>query len=214
MRVMTYNVKGLDIGLDALVEVIRDARPDVLGLQEPPRNPHAKRRLAELAERTGLSVAVAGGPARTTALLVRQGLEAHDVGARALPWRLGQVKRGYCDARVSGVLVVVLHLPLGVDERLIHLDLVLRDITTRRGPYVVVGDLNEEPGGPTWTRLLGGLTDAVAGSAPTFTARRPRRRLDAVLVSPSITVTGSSVRRDDVTRRASDHLPVVADLAL
>jgi endonuclease/exonuclease/phosphatase family metal-dependent hydrolase len=77
-----------------------------------------------------------------------------------------------------------------------------------------MGDLNEEPGGPTWARLTSGLVDAVAAPRPTFTARRPRRRLDAVLVSPGLRVTGSAVRRDDVTRRASDHLPVVVDLAL
>ena len=212
MRVMTYNVKGLDIGLDALVEVIRDADPDVLGLQEPPRGLQGGRRLAELAQRTGTVVAVAHGSARTTALLVRRGVEVRDARSEPLPWRLGQVRRGYCVARVSGVLVVVLHLPLGWRERLDHLDRVLEDVTAEPGPYVVMGDLNEQPGGPTWARLLSGLKDAVGSTAPTFTARRPRRRLDGVLVSPQLTVSGSAIRKDEVTRRASDHLPVVVDL--
>jgi endonuclease/exonuclease/phosphatase family metal-dependent hydrolase len=211
MRVMTYNVKGLDIGLDALVEVIGDARPDVLGLQEPPRGVHGRRRLTELADRTGLEVTVGGGDARTTALLTRRGVPVEEAWSQALPWRIGQVRRGYCVARIDGVTTAVIHLPLGGTERLAHLDVVLQTLAAEPGPYVVMGDLNEEPGGPTWARLLTGLTDPVE-PVPTFTARRPRRRLDAVLVSPTVRVTGSAVRRDDVTVRASDHLPVVVDL--
>lgn len=209
---MTYNVKGLDIGLEAVVGVVRDADPDVLGLQEPPRGMHGPARLAELGRLTGLDVAVAHGSARTTALLVRPGLDVAAARSQPLPWRLGQVPRGYCVARVRGALVVVVHLPLGSRERLDHLDRVLHDVVGQAAPYVVLGDLNEEPGGPTWARLLAGLTDAVESSAPTFTARRPRRRLDAVLVSPGVRVTGSAIRSDDVTVRASDHLPIVVDV--
>ncbi|WP_298459179.1 endonuclease/exonuclease/phosphatase family protein [uncultured Cellulomonas sp.] len=212
MRVMTYNVKGLDIGVGALVEVIDDARPDVLALQEPPRGRHGHRRLAELAGLTGQRVVVGEGPSRTTALLVRQGVRVDGARGRALPWRLGQVPRGYCLARIGGVTVVDIHLPLGSRERLAHLDRVLHDMLTEPGPYVVMGDLNEQPGGPVWARLGSGLVDAVESAAPTFTARRPRRRLDAVLVSPGLRVTGSTIRSDDVTRRASDHLPIVVDL--
>ena len=212
MRLMTYNVKGLDIGVDALVEVIGDAGPDVLGLQEPPRGLHGRRRLAEVAERTGLRVVAGHGASRTTALLLRRGAPLDTARAEALPWRLGQVPRGYCVARTLGVTVVVVHLPLGSRERLAQLDRVLHDVVTEPAPYVVMGDLNEEPGGPTWARLTAGLVDAVADPVPTFTARRPRRRLDAVLVGPGLRVTGSTVRSDDVTRRASDHLPVVVDL--
>jgi endonuclease/exonuclease/phosphatase family metal-dependent hydrolase len=214
MRVMTYNVKGLDIGVDALVEVVNDAAPDVLGLQEPPRGVHGQRRLAELADRTGLRVVLADRASRTTALLLRRGAPLDVATSTALPWRVGQVPRGYCVARTGGVTVAVVHLPLGSRERLAHLDRVLHDVVRRPGPYVVVGDLNEEPGGPTWARLGSGLVDAVASPAPTFTARRPRRRLDAVMVSPGLRVTGSWTRCDDVTRRASDHLPVVVDLEL
>ncbi len=214
MRVMTYNVKGLDIGVDALVEVVRDAAPDVLGLQEPPRGVHGRRRLAELADRTGLRVVLGDRESRTTALLLRRGAPLDAARAQTLPWRPGQVPRGYCLARTQGVTIAVVHLPLGSRERLAHLDRVLHDVVAQPGPYVVMGDLNEEPGGPTWARLTSGLIDAVAAPAPTFTARRPRRRLDGVLVSPGVVVTCSTVRRDDVTRRASDHLPVVVDLAL
>jgi endonuclease/exonuclease/phosphatase family metal-dependent hydrolase len=212
LRVMTYNVKGLYQDVGALVEVITEQAPDVLGLQEPPRGPLGPRRLADLADRTGLDVVIGQGPARTTALLVRPGVPVGAVRAQALPWRIGQVRRGYCVARVAGVTVVVLHLPLGSAERLMHLDLVLHDVVATPGPYVVMGDLNERPGGATWSRLQAGLRDAVESTAPTFTARRPRRRLDAVLVSPELRVTHSAIVSGDHTRRGSDHLPIVVDL--
>jgi endonuclease/exonuclease/phosphatase family metal-dependent hydrolase len=209
---MTYNIKSLQLDPDALVQVVRAAAPDVLGLQEPPRwlGPH---RLRELAAQTGLRVAVGGHGARTTALLVGPGLTVTDARAYRLPWRL-RTLRGYSVARVDGVLVVVLHLALAAAERLEHLDRILSTIAPETGPRIVVGDLNEQPGGPTWERLTAvGLRDAVDPPLPTFTAVRPRRRLDAVLVSAEVRVLGSDVPDDPAARRASDHLPIVADLS-
>lgn len=212
MRVMTYNIKGLRLDTAALAEVIRRAAPEALGIQEPPRGLCGQRRLRALAASCGLRVAVGGHGARTTALLVAPGVTVTDARAHRLPWHLGRTRRGYSAARVDGVLVVVLHLALASAERLDHLDRVLGELAAEPGPRVVVGDLNEEPGGPTWIRLTRELRDAVDPPRPTFTARRPRRRLDAVLVSPEVGVAGSTVPADEATRRASDHLPIVVDL--
>ncbi|NMR19787.1 endonuclease/exonuclease/phosphatase family protein [Cellulomonas fimi] len=212
LRVMTYNIKGLTLDEDALVQVVRSVAPDVLGVQEPPRALRGRRRLRTFARRCGLRVAVGGGGARTTALLVSEHVAVTGAGARRLPWRLGQVRRGFCVARVDGVLVAVLHLALGAHERGRHLDRVLREIDRETGPRVVVGDLNEQPGGEVWGRLTRHLRDAVEPAAPTFSARRPRRRIDAVLISPDLRVVEATVLRDDRTRRASDHLPIVVDL--
>lgn len=126
---------------------------------------------------------------------------------------LGRTRRGFAVARVDGVTLVVLHLALNTAERARHLDRILAEVARAAGPCVVVGDLNEAPGGPSWLRLTGGLRDAVNSPRPTFTAQRPRHRLDAVLVSPEVRVLGSHVPDDDAARRASDHMPVVVDLA-
>lgn len=213
LRVMTYNVKGLTLDRDALVAVVRAAAPDVVGLQEPPRGPLGRRRLRELARRTGLRVAVGGCGARTTALLVAPGVAVAEARAYRLRWHLGRTRRGFAVARVDGVTLVVLHLALNTAERARHLDRILAEVARAAGPCVVVGDLNEAPGGPSWLRLTGGLRDAVNSPRPTFTAQRPRHRLDAVLVSPEVRVLGSHVPDDDAARRASDHMPVVVDLA-
>ena len=209
---MTYNVKGLRLDLDALVEVVRAAAPDVVGLQEPPRGPWGRRRLRTFARRAGLRVAVGGRGARTTALLVAPGVVVADARAHRLRWRVGRTRRGFAAARVDGVAIVVLHLALHPAERAGHLGAILGELAATTGPRVVVGDLNELPGGPTWVRLTGELRDAVDPPRPTFTAARPRRRLDAVLVSPELHVISSQVPDGDAARRASDHLPVVVDL--
>ena len=214
LRVMTYNLKGLQLDLDALVEVVRAAAPDVLGVQEPPRWLSGSARMREFAARAGLQVAVGGHGARTTAMLVAPGVTVVDARAYPLPWRLGRTRRGFAVARVDGVLIVVLHLALEAAERLGHLDRVLDTLALEAAPRVVVGDLNEQPGGPTWHRLTAsGLSDAADLPLPTFTAVRPRRRLDAVLISPDLRVDGVRVPDDPAARRASDHLPIVVDLS-
>jgi endonuclease/exonuclease/phosphatase family metal-dependent hydrolase len=52
-----------------------------------------------------------------------------------------------------------------------------------------------------------------AGRA-TFPATLPRTRLDAMFVSPDVEVVRYDVIETDQARRASDHLPVLADLLL
>jgi endonuclease/exonuclease/phosphatase family metal-dependent hydrolase len=48
----------------------------------------------------------------------------------------------------------------------------------------------------------------------TFPATLPRLRLDGLFVSPGITVERYEVVETDQARRASDHLPVLAELSL
>jgi endonuclease/exonuclease/phosphatase family metal-dependent hydrolase len=88
------------------------------------------------------------------------------------------------------------------------------------GPTIVVGDLNAGPDSRVVATLeAAGLRSALGPEAPgtshDFTGRIDGRRLDHVLVSHHCTVAGARV----VTDRpggclASDHWPVVADVAL
>lgn len=221
VRVMTYNLKGLRLDPHAAAEVVRSADPDVLGVQEPPRGPFGRRRLRRFAHLAGLRVAVGGHGARTTALLVAPRTGAvGDPRAVRLPWfgrRAGRVwptRRGYAVATVCGVRVVVVHLSLDPLERARHLTRVLAEIGRAPGPCVLVGDLNEQPGGDSWLRLGELLDDAHVAPAHTFSAARPRRRIDAVLASRDLVPRRAHVPDDVVARRASDHLPVVAELGV
>jgi endonuclease/exonuclease/phosphatase family metal-dependent hydrolase len=82
---------------------------------------------------------------------------------------------------------------------------------------VLAGDLNEPPGGPAWQALADVVHDPGAGSAPTFSARHPRRRIDAVLAAPGLEVLDygwpPGVAEEDVLM-ASDHRPVLATIRL
>jgi len=220
LRVMTYNLRGLREEVDALVDVVRAARPDVLAVQEPPRGPAGRARLRRFAARTGLRVAVGGGAARTTALLVVPHRSVRDAAGVRLPWRLGLTRRGVATARVDGVRVVVVHLGLRAPERARHVDLVAHRLLRAAGcPVIVAGDLNERPGGPSWSALMtaAGLQDAavaVDAEQPTYPADVPRVRIDVVLVDERLPVLDAHVPDEAAVGIASDHRPLVADVHL
>lgn len=221
LRVMTYNLRGLREEVDALVEVVRAARPDVLAVQEPPRGWRGRSRLRRFAARTGLRVVVGGGGSRTTALLVVPHRSVRDAAGLRLPWRPGLTRRGVATARVDGVRVVVVHLGLRASERGRHVDLLARRLLHGAdGPVVVAGDLNERPGGPSWAALTdaaGGLQDAATvrdADQPTYPADVPRVRIDVVLVDGRLSVLDARVPDDAAVGVASDHRPLVVDVHL
>ncbi|UZN02420.1 endonuclease/exonuclease/phosphatase family protein [Cellulomonas sp. S1-8] len=221
LRVMTYNLRGMREEVDALVDVVRTARPDVLAVQEPPRGPRGRARLRRFAARTGLRVAVGGGGARTTALLVAPYRSVRGASGLRLPWRLGLTRRGVATARIDGVRVVVVHLGLRPSERNRHVDLVTRRLLRGAdGPVVIAGDLNERPGGPSWVALsdgAGGLQDAasvVGAEQATYPADVPRVRIDVVLVDRRLPVLDAYVPDDAAVGVASDHRPLVVDVHL
>ncbi len=90
----------------------------------------------------------------------------------------------------------------------------VRELAARGRPLVVMGDMNcKGATGLSAVRLLQrGLSlrpaDADCTHQPTFPTRRPRRRIDWILVSPELEVTGCRIIPHDVT----DHLAVTAEL--
>lgn len=212
LRVLTYNVRQLKDDRDAVAAVLRRSDADVVALQEPPRGPFGRGRLARVAHAAGYEVAVGGGGARTTALLVRRGLAVTRTQDVRLPWRPGRTRRGLAMADVAGIRVLSAHLSLDEAERRRHLIRLVLLVRAAEGGCVVAGDLNEEPGGPTWRRLGLHLHDLTAASGPTFPARSPRRRLDAVLATSGLTGAGVERLDEDPARQASDHLGVAVDV--
>ncbi len=212
MRVMSYNVHHLGDDPAAVAEVLRDHAPDVVALQEPPRGPWGRWRLARLARAVGLEVAVAGGAARTTAILVRRGLAVTERRAVRLPRTGTWILRGVAMVEVQGVRVLSTHLGLRREERHRHVDHLLRLVAESRGPCVLAGDLNEQPGGSARARLVAHLRDA--GLGPSFPSDAPRARIDVVLVTPEVEVQAAWVPDGPAAIRASDHRPVLADLRI
>ena len=235
LRVLTYNLRDLKDDVDAVVRVVRALEPDVACLQEVPRWFFGGHRVGALAD--AVRMLWSGGAESTggTAVLTSLRIDQRASGAGRLPVR-GRLtrRRGYAAAVVGvpggpSVTVASVHLSLDPEERRRHARLVVGALRSfGPAPYVVAGDLNEGPEGPAWADFADLVRDPVvaggrgigAGVAvgPTFPARSPRRRIDAVLVSEGVVVERLRVPNADDgvdpvdLALASDHLPVVADV--
>ena len=216
---LTYNVRDLKDDASSVAHVMRSCRPDVVCLQEVPRRLGAGRRVRRLARECGLRWSAGGRGSGGTAVLTAPRVEvlSSGVGRLAVAGPLTRT-RGYSLVRLRGLTVVSVHLPLRETERLAHVAAVL-DRLRDAGPCVVAGDLNELPDGPSWAALAALVADP-GGCGPTYPARAPTRRIDAVLTTSGVAVTRLSVAGPTEQlwpqdlRAASDHLPVIADLAV
>ncbi|WP_112663032.1 endonuclease/exonuclease/phosphatase family protein [Microvirga flavescens] len=86
-------------------------------------------------------------------------------------------------------------------------------------PAVLLGDFNAPPQSRSYRLMAGHLRDAQVASPksepkPTFHTRAPVLRLDHIFVTPSIKVLDAAPVRTPLTRVASDHFPLMANLRL
>jgi endonuclease/exonuclease/phosphatase family metal-dependent hydrolase len=242
LRVMTFNIRhgnGLDrrVDLRRAVRVIRAAEPDVVGLQEVDR--HFSGRSGFLDQSTRLAGVLgmhlayganldldppaAGRPRRQFGNAV---LSRHPVlGAEniLLPRSGGHEQRGLLRVEIAAGSrrwrVCTTHLqPNAPAERLTQ----ARAIADRIGGaddhlQVLLGDLNATPAEPELRVLTAVLADAWPGAGrgrgATFPAPLPYRRIDYVLHSAGCRARAAAVVGSLSARVASDHLPVIADLA-
>ncbi|AQQ67762.1 oxidoreductase [Microbulbifer agarilyticus] len=86
-------------------------------------------------------------------------------------------------------------------------------------PRILVGDFNALPGAGEIKKLTEVLDDAqlkLPGHKPkgTFFSRLPKARIDYIFVEPGLQVSDIHVPRSELTRLASDHLPLIVDLKI
>jgi endonuclease/exonuclease/phosphatase family metal-dependent hydrolase len=230
-RILTYNVHSC-VGADGrhaperIAQVIEAARVDVAALQEV----DAAGRFGIdqprwLAERLGMSCAfVAARPSAAgaygNALLSRLPFELIRHGA--LPCPPGRETRAAQRVRLAlaGHTIDILntHLGLGRGERLGQATCLAGDDWRGGAEHsILCGDLNALPRSRV-LRLLGqGLRDTARVAArprATFPSRFPLLRLDYVLASSSLCVLHVETPTDPRVRIASDHRPVIAELAI
>jgi endonuclease/exonuclease/phosphatase family metal-dependent hydrolase len=223
VRVVIYNVRGFRDGLDLVWQVTAHLHPDILLLNET----GSRRKLRKFARAMDMEVA-----ADPISPFRRRVKNAVLVGP---PWRIvshrlhrfGDVRRrmyprGALIAQVGRagyrLWAVSVHLGLHPLERL-HAVQELSDLTRGlSGPVLIGGDFNETPdrravrflGERFWDAwLLGG---ELAGE--TFPSTDPTARIDYLFVSEAVGVERITVPPGGDVRRASDHLPVVAELKL
>jgi endonuclease/exonuclease/phosphatase family metal-dependent hydrolase len=217
LRVLSYNVHGLRDDRAALTGLVRDLEPDVLIVQEGPRRFRWRHKCAALADDVGMVVAAGGMPALGNLLLVTLRVRVHETWCLRYPLTPGRHLRGAafarCSVRGATFSLSGSHLATDPVERPAQAAQWKSALADLEGPVIAGGDLNEGPGGGAWRTVADGFVQP-ASTALTFPATLPRRRLDALFVSPDISVERYEVVETDEARMASDHLPVLADLRL
>lgn len=228
IRVASYNMRKA-IGTDRrrrperTIEVLNELDADVVALQEADRRFGSKSSaipFAMLAAHSDYApVEIDNRPGSIgwhgNALLARKGLEVREHHLFELP---SLEPRGAVLAEIviGGAVMrfVGMHLDLsGLWRRqqaqaiLAH----LADHADGQPPTVLMGDLNE------WSTRGGCLREFgrdhdFAPCGRSFHARRPIAALDRIMVSRDLQVAASGVHRTPCSRRASDHLPIWAEL--
>jgi endonuclease/exonuclease/phosphatase family metal-dependent hydrolase len=222
LRVLVYNVRGFRDGPDRVVAVIRRLSPDLVLLNET----GGRRTLRRFARAVEMRAAAdPWSPLRRRvkdAVLVRP---PWVIRRRRLIRFAGSERwypRGALVASLAGqgrhVWAVAVHLGLHPGERRRHVDELTAEIDRLENPVILGGDLNELPTGRAVARLAQRLRDAwllggdVAGE--TFPADEPTARIDYLFVSEDVRVERVMVPPTPDVRAASDHRPVVAEVAL
>jgi len=224
IRFMTWNIHGTlgfhpGFDLAAVVALIRRWNPDIIALQEvdsrrPPESEDAFAFLQAALGKHGIaahSITTADGHYGqmliTSSPIISS--EIHDISAPKREPR--RAIRAELETSAGPVRVVATHLGLSIGERRRQAQVLVAlagapDMTT-----VMLGDFND------WF-LAGSVTSVLAKVLPgrsrfrTFPSFLPLLRLDRIYCRPS-----SAVRHmytDRQARGLSDHLPVIADLAV
>jgi endonuclease/exonuclease/phosphatase family metal-dependent hydrolase len=219
LTLATWNVHGCPEPART-AEVLRALDADVIALQELRWRPReALHVLDDLAARLGYAP-LAGptllrpgghyGNALLTRLPVAQvRLEDLSVPGREPRGALGALLR----AERGTLTVIATHLGLAPWERRRQMQRLLALVRASDKPAALLGDLNEWFlwGRPLrWLRRHFGRTPAPA----TFPARWPVFALDRIWVEPARLLERIEVHRAAPAKAASDHLPLVATLAL
>ena len=146
------------------------------------------------------------------ALLLRRDIKVEDIHTMDLP---GLEPRGAVIAdlhvRAKRLRIVAVHLGLLTRSRGLQYDAIsakLRALKPR--PTVVMGDFNE------WNRRAG-LTSLhgfeMHAPGATFHAARPVAALDRFALSDDVELRDAAVVETPLTKVASDHLPITAEIA-
>jgi endonuclease/exonuclease/phosphatase family metal-dependent hydrolase len=237
---MSYNVHrcvGCDgvLSVPRIADVIGQYEPDVVALQELDVG-HARSGHADqpdlLSELLGMKyyfhpAMEAAHERYGDAVLSRLPLRL--IKAAALP---GLPSRPYLERR--GALwvasrcedrdfhIVNTHLGLVPRERLAQVEALLGPAWLSHPecvqPRVLCGDFNAWPGTRVYQRIRRLYRDAqnprFLGRRNTYPSRFPVVSIDHVFHSEDLRVTSTLVPRTRLTRRASDHLPIIVDFAL
>lgn len=230
IRVATYNIRkavGLDQRRDParIIAVLREIDADIIALQEADRRFGARASVLPVAqleaETPWVAVPLDFRPAAIgwhgNAILVRRDrVKLHHANPIELPTL---EPRGAVEAEleVGGRLlrVIGVHLDLSGLWRRRQLKTIFShiELSPRHMPTVMMGDFNQ------WSDrgALGELAyhhHKLVNTPRSFHSARPVARLDRIIVSHDIQIEDNGAHISALSRQASDHLPVWAQLRI
>lgn len=242
LRVMTYNVhscRGMDgkLSPERIARIIAQNEPDIVALQELDVG-RARTGSVDQAEAIAqaLEMQFHFHPAihmeeekYGDAILTRHPMRL--VRAAPLPTLNGRRK----ELEPRGALWVVVeidgheiqfintHLGLRPKERTAQADALLSSDWLSHdacsGPVILCGDFNALPRSTVCKKLCGRLRDVQVGldghrPLSTWFGRAPLGRIDHVFTSEAIKILSVEVPKTELTRVASDHLPLIVELEI
>ncbi|HBQ86401.1 MAG TPA: hypothetical protein DD811_07970 [Syntrophomonas sp.] len=228
IKIITYNIRnaqGIDgqVNLSRIAEFLEEIGVDIICLQECDKGRRQSglvHQARKLAKRLSMNyvygtvnryfLASAGN-----ALLTRYPIVAH------FNHSLPQTKDPRCCLQVSldvnRQLCTVFNVHLGLNHRLRMLALsetILPMITPLKSPVILAGDLNAAQDSPEVGLLSTYLHDTFAENIGlqqnSFPANRPREKLDYIFTNAACSPVQSCI----LESQASDHLPVMAEIAI
>ena len=239
LRVMTYNVHGCR-GMDGRISAARIARviaqyqPDVVALQELD---FGRVRSERHDQPNLIAAALEMNVQFCPTVIDRDEQYGHAILSR---WPVKIIRTAIFEAGIlephreprgalwvkieTGGLTLNLlntHFGLGGRERQKQADELLSEKwigkKSSEEPLILCGDFNLPPRSRPYRSITQRLRDVQGtfgkpGPYNTFTTFRPFTRIDHIFVSPHFVTKNVIVPRNDLTRVASDHLPLIADL--
>jgi endonuclease/exonuclease/phosphatase family metal-dependent hydrolase len=240
LRVMSYNVQYGNEGLDSVIAVINDEKPDIVGLQELDVHWDARSKFVNQAELiakgTGMEYRFARiyqlpnsdstKPPRefgvgilsrypivsfTNHVIARLSTQEENPVPKPLPGFLEAI----LDVNGTKVRVFDVHLDFRRDPAVRKQQVadMLAVMGSTAMPTLMFGDMNARPDAPELEPLFQKLRDSwpySQGPGLTGPARNPAGKIDYILMSNDFRVTKTWVPKV----YASDHFPVVAELVL
>ncbi len=229
LKVASYNIRKA-VGLDwrrrpaRVLDVLNELGADVVALQEVDRRfgsrisaldpelieKHTDYRAIKFSHRPQ-SLGYHGN-----VILARKAIRVIDARPLVLP-HLEPRGAAVADLEFGGksIRVVGMHLGLTKKWRQLQTQTIVNELRALEAnmPTILMGDLNEPD-------LKSGVLRAfehghtIAACGPSFHASMPVFTLDRIIVTENISIGEAGVHRSALSREASDHLPIWAQLAL
>ena len=223
LRLMTYNIKnahGMDDVCDfqRIADVINNARPEVVALQEADSMTHRSKQkyvLGEIAKRTRMNVYFApaidyDGGKYGIGLLSKEAPTR--VQTIVLPGR--EEARALIMAEFKDYIYCCTHLSLTEEDRMKSVEIIKSAASQSKKPFFLAGDMNAEPGSNFIKALEKDFQILSNPKEATFPAPNPEETLDYIVIfknqyADKVKVVSAQVPNEPV---ASDHRPVVVEI--